>query len=114
MNIKTEDLKNVLTEIAQKDIIDKMPISGDIRNPLRIFLITCFVKDTMSRKIDAMAVDGIVHLPDEKTAMEAIEASGGTIPFPVELPMGMGFTFKFNKSDLEHFYTNAKKYQVSE
>lgn len=37
----------------------------------------------------------------------------GTLPFPVDLPMGLGFTLRFNKQDLSDFYSAVKRYEVT-
>lgn len=113
MLVKAEDLKSVLNDLAQKNVINKMPLAGDMRNPLRVFLLSVFVGDKLPRLVDSMAVDGVVSVPDEAVCTAAIDKSGGTLPFPVDLPMGLGFTLRFNKQDLSDFYSAVKRYEVT-
>lgn len=112
MKVKALDLIPALKEIGN-DVVDKLNPAADLRNPARIFAISCCLDEAViTPMVLSRAKDGVITLPSKETATAALDKAGGVIPFPVELPLGFSFTISLGKSDLEKIYSVATAKEI--
>lgn len=109
MYIHINELFPVLNGMIKTDVIDKIPLTADVKNPLRVFTLSCFSNAYLSNLLQKIPnVNGYVQLPDHEQALTALKDAGGVLPFIITLPMGLDFSLKLNKADFDKFYSTIE------
>lgn len=108
MFINVENLKPVVSSFIESDIISKIHIADDVRNPLRIAALYVFISDPnmLEQYLRKFAdVEGKFYVPEKSIMLEAINKAGGKVTLPIDLPMKLNMNIDFRKEDVEKLYT---------
>lgn len=108
MFINVENLKPVVSSFIESDIISKIRIADDVRNPLRIAALYIFMNDPnmMEQYLKKLAdADGKFYIPEKNIMLEAINKAGGKVTLPIDLPMKLNMNIDFRKDDVEKLYS---------
>lgn len=106
MYIHINDLHPILQNLIKSDVIDKFQLTADTKNPARVFAISCFSNAYLGNLLSKLPnVQGYINMPSREQALTALKDAGGVLPFFIAIPMGLDFSIKLNKSDLEKLYS---------